>query len=132
MHDTPKIIAGVLIFLSLATFPFWYGKGKTASPPLLPIDTPEIQQLTVKKCIEPASYMAVSHMELLNSWRDAVVRDGHHLYVNREGKKFSISLSQTCLSCHSNKDKFCDACHNYSGVKPNCWSCHVVPKEAQR
>ena len=132
MHDTPKIIAGVLIFLSLVTFPFWYGKGKTAPPPLLPIDTPVIQKLTVKKCIEPAAYMAVSHMELLNSWRDAVVREGNHLYVNREGKKFSMSLSQTCLSCHSNKDKFCDACHGYAGVKPNCWSCHVVPKEAKR
>jgi len=29
-----------------------------------------------------------------------------------------MSLSQTCLGCHSNKEKFCDACHNYSGSSP--------------
>ena len=43
-----------------------------------------------------------------------------------------MSLSQSCLGCHSNKEQFCDACHNYAGVKPNCWSCHIVPKEAKR
>jgi hypothetical protein len=43
-----------------------------------------------------------------------------------------MSLSQGCLGCHSNKEQFCDTCHNYAGVKPNCWSCHNVPKEAKR
>jgi nitrate/TMAO reductase-like tetraheme cytochrome c subunit len=42
-----------------------------------------------------------------------------------------MSLSQTCLGCHSNKEKFCDSCHTYSGVKPNCWNCHVVPQEGR-
>ena len=130
MFDGGKVLPGLVIFLILLTFPFWYGKGRMA-PPALPLDTPEIQKLSVKKCIEPTPFMKASHMELLNQWRDAVVRDGNHLYVNHEGKKFSISLSQTCLGCHSNKEKFCDACHNYSGVKPNCWSCHVVPQEGR-
>ena len=131
MYNPGKIVPGILIFLALVTFPFWYGKGGTAVPPSLPLDTPEIQKLGVKKCIEPTPYMRASHMELINGWRDAVVRDGNYLYVNHEGKKFIMSLSQTCLKCHSNKEKFCDACHNYSGVKPNCWGCHVVPKEIQ-
>jgi len=129
MPDSGKIMAGLIIFLAIATFPFWYGKGKTGSLPPLPLDTPEIQSLKIKKCLEPTAYMRASHMELINSWREAAVRDGQYLYVNHEGKKFSVSLSRTCLGCHANKEKFCDACHNYSGVKPACFSCHVVPKE---
>jgi hypothetical protein len=131
MYDKGKIIAGILIFLALMTFPFWYSGGKTVCPPALPIDTPEIQKLAVKRCIEPAAYMSASHMELIDSWRNAVVQDGKRWYVNREGKKFPMSLSQTCLGCHSNKEKFCDACHSYAGVKPTCFACHVIPKETK-
>jgi hypothetical protein len=130
MFDAGKVLASLAFFLVLLTFPFWYGKGRTA-PPALPLDTPEIQKLSVKKCVEPTAYMKASHMELLDRWRDAVVRDGDRLYANHEGRKFPMSLSQTCLGCHSNKEKFCDACHKYSGVEPKCWSCHVVPQEGR-
>jgi len=41
MYNRGKILAGLVIFLALLTFPFWYGKGRTA-PPALPLDTPEI------------------------------------------------------------------------------------------
>jgi hypothetical protein len=130
MFDTGKVLAGLAIFLTLLTFPFWYGKGRT-TPPVLPLDTPEIRRMSVKECVEPTPYMKASHMELLDVWREAVVRDGNRLYANHEGKKFSMSLSQTCLSCHSNKEKFCDTCHNYSGVKPKCWSCHIALQEGR-
>ena len=131
MFDKGKIIAGLLIFILLWTFPFWYGKRGTASPPALPLDTPEIQKLAVKRCIEPTPYMRASHMELLDRWRDSVVREGNQLYANQEGAKFPMSLSKTCVGCHSNKEKFCDSCHTYSGVKPNCWNCHISPKEGK-
>ncbi len=131
MSDKGKIVSGLIIFLFLCTFPFWYGKGKAISLPPLSLDTPEINKLTVKKCLEPTDYMRASHMELLNSWREAVVREGKHFYVNLEGKTFSMNISLTCLGCHSNKDKFCDACHSFSGVKPKCWSCHLVPGEVK-
>ena len=131
MHNRGKIIGGLLIFLVLLSSPFWYGKGRTAAPPALPLDTPEIQRLAVKECVESTPYMKASHMELLEKWREEVVREGNRLYVNHDGKPFSMSLSRTCLGCHSNKEKFCDACHSYSGVKPACWGCHTVPKEGQ-
>jgi hypothetical protein len=38
------------------------------------------------------------------------------IYVNPEGKLFNMSLSNTCLDCHSNKEKFCDRCHDYASV----------------
>ena len=41
------------------------------------------------------------------------------------------SLTNTCIRCHSNKDKFCDECHHFAGVQPYCWACHVMPKEGK-
>ena len=42
---------------------------------------------------------------------------------------YDISLAGTCMKCHSNKAEFCDRCHDYAGVSPDCWSCHVAPQE---
>ena len=129
MYDAGKIIPGVVIFLGLVTFPMWFGHGKSAPPPELPINTPAIQQLAEKRCLEPTAYMKANHMELLDSWRNEVVREGNRVYVASDGKKYEMSLSHTCMNCHSNKDQFCDRCHNYEGVSPTCWSCHVAPQE---
>jgi len=132
MSDAKKVFIGLIIFLVLLTFPFWYGKGRAVPSLQLKIDTPEIARLAEKKCLEPTAYMRASHMELIDSWREAVVREGQRYYVTSSGKNVTMSLSQSCLGCHSNKEQFCDTCHNYAGVKPNCWSCHNVPKEAKR
>jgi len=126
-----KIIAGLIIFFFLVTFPFFLNMGKVNAKLEPKIDTPEIQKLTEKKCIEPKAFMRAEHMKLLNDWRDAAVRDGQRLYVNAEGKQFTISLQNTCMHCHSNKKKFCDECHNYMAVNPYCWSCHIAPKEKE-
>ena len=64
-------------------------------------------------------------MDLLIRWRDWVVRDGDLKYVASDGKEYVMSLTLTCLECHSNKDKFCDQCHNYVAVAPNCFGCHL-------
>ena len=50
--------------------------------------------------------------------------------VNKKGKEFEMSLSNTCIECHDNKAEFCDRCHNYASVRPYCWDCHIDnPKE---
>ncbi|MFW5810362.1 MAG: sulfate reduction electron transfer complex DsrMKJOP subunit DsrJ, partial [Thermodesulfobacteriota bacterium] len=83
-----------------------------------------------KECIRSTAYMKTEHMQLLDVWRDTVVRDGIRTYVNEVGKEFDMSLSNTCLDCHSNKEKFCDVCHDYASVDPYCWDCHIEnPKE---
>ena len=89
MSDGKKVGIGILVFLILATFPFWYGKGKAIPAFQLKIDTPEIQRLAEKKCLEPTAYMRASHMELIHSWREAVVRDGQRVYCDFGGKKIS-------------------------------------------
>lgn len=125
MYDIGKILTGLIIFLCLITFPVYYGiaSGKAAYRPEPKIVTQE------KQCIEPAQYMRTKHMDLLNDWRESVVRQGNRIYVASDGKQHSISLVSTCLSCHQNKAEFCDQCHNYVGIKPNCWDCHTPPKK---
>jgi len=132
MYDSGKILAGLAIFAMLITFPVWYHLGKATPPPEPDLDTPAIAQLAQKECVEPTDYMRAFHMELLKQWRDWVVRDGKRIYVGQDGKQYVMSLEDTCLKCHSNKARFCDQCHNYVRVQPNCWNCHVVPEEGGR
>ena len=131
LYDGGKIIAGIVVFLIVASVPFWYGRGKAVSPPDLKLDTPAIERLKEKLCVEPAPYMRANHMKLLSAWRESVVREGNRSYKATDGKIYKISLTGTCLECHSNKDKFCDRCHDYAGAKPACWNCHIIPEEVR-
>ncbi|OGW55518.1 MAG: menaquinol oxidoreductase [Nitrospirae bacterium RBG_13_43_8] len=132
MYDGWKIILGLIIFVGIATFPFVYDVGKASIPPPEPkLDTPEIQKMAVKRCVESKSFMAAEHMVMLNDWRDSVVRDGNRIYIANDGKEYVMSLQNTCMKCHSNKTKFCDECHNYMAVTPYCWDCHIAPKEKE-
>lgn len=131
LYGGGKIIIGLIIFFFLVTFPFLLNIGKVNAKPEPKIDTPEIQKMTEKKCVESKAFMRAEHMKLLNDWRDLAVRNGERIYINSEGKQFTISLQNTCMHCHSNKKKFCDECHNYMAVNPYCWSCHIAPKEKE-
>ncbi len=128
MYDSGKIISGLIIFLIIATAPIWYtaASGGTTKGP-----EPEIIT-TEKQCVRDTDYMRHDHMELLNEWRDQVVRGDDRVYTTASGRKFEKSLSNTCMSCHPNKSEFCDRCHNYMGVDPYCWSCHIEPKGGSR
>jgi hypothetical protein len=129
IYDAGKVFTGLALFIVLVAAPIWLSGGKSVSPPEIKIDTPVIQKMAEKRCVESTAFMKAKHMELLVTWRQAVVREGDSVYVASDGKKYWMSLSNTCLHCHSNKDQFCDRCHNYEGVKPACWSCHVVLQE---
>jgi hypothetical protein len=126
-YDRGPVMTGIVIFVILATFPFWYNLGKAAPAPE-PVLTEQAK--AAKTCVEPKEYIIPEHMQLLNVWRDAVVRQGKRTYVSTTGKKYEASLSNTCLDCHSNKAEFCDKCHNYASVSVYCWDCHIEnPKE---
>ena len=127
MNSKVLIVTGVVIFLLIVLFPFWYMRGKAAPAPEVEL-TPKAK--AAQKCVRSTEYMQAEHMQLLDIWRDAVVREGKRIYVNPAGQEFNMSLSNTCLDCHSNKAEFCDRCHNYASVRPYCWSCHIEnPKE---
>lgn len=127
MHNSGRIIGGLVVFMLFITLPFLYNIGKKNKAPEPSIDTPVINQLHEKQCIEPKAFMRANHMKLLNNWRDAAVRDNSRVYVSSSGKSYSISLQNTCMHCHSNKKEFCDSCHTYMSVKPYCWDCHIAP-----
>ena len=95
--------------------------GKTGHLPEPKIDTDATQ------CVMPRDYMRASHMDLLDEWRDDVVReeDPWHVY---DGKRHKKSLVGRCMSGQSNKVEFCDQCHDYVGVEPSCWDCHNAPR----
>ena len=131
MYNGGKIIAGLGIFIVMLAFPLYYNLGKPAAMPEAKLDTPVIMQLQDKQCVESKEYMRANHMQLLNDWRDSVLRDGNLVYENTSGKKYIMSLQNTCMHCHSNKKEFCDSCHTYANVKPYCWTCHIEPKEKE-
>ena len=127
MKDKNFIFGGVIIFIIIATFPFWYNRGKAAPVPELELTA---TAKAAEVCVRSTEYMKAEHMQLLDVWRDAVVRRGDRTYVSPSGKEYNMSLSNTCLDCHSNKAEFCDRCHNYVSVRPYCWDCHIDnPKE---
>jgi hypothetical protein len=122
MSDRKLIIAGIAIFFALFTFPLWFNLGKAAPAPELVLTE---KAKTAKDCVMPTDYMRANHMQVLDLWRHQVVRNGQRIFVNAAGEEFSMSLSNSCLDCHSNKADFCDKCHNYASVTPYCWDCHI-------
>lgn len=126
MYDGGKIIAGLILFFVLLFFPVWYQVGKAAKAP-----EPKLAEKAkeAKECVEPKRYMKTQHMKMLDRWRNEVVRDGSRYYRSSSGKQYYKSLQVTCMECHTSKIKFCDQCHNYMGLKPYCWDCHIAPKE---
>jgi hypothetical protein len=135
MYDKSKIVGGLLIFLGLVTFPIWFtaASGKTGY-------RPELQKAVERShgkngCVEEVEYMKHWHMDLLNLWRDEVVREGKRIYVSSDGTAHEMSLTTGCLRCHADKAQFCDKCHDYLGVSDTasgdnvyCFDCHIVPK----
>ena len=86
-----------------------------------------LPRLTVDKstaCVAPPEVMRRTHMDMLKHRRDRTVHQGV-----RGGDE---SLTR-CLECHASKttgaaigapDAFCQSCHDYVGVKLDCFDCH--------
>lgn len=127
MHDKGKILFGLVVFLVVISFPIWYNlaMGRATYRPEI------VKPADQTSCLRDAAWMRRYHMDMLNSWRDEYVRDNNKMYRAPDGKEYVKSLSNTCLSCHKDKTQFCDRCHNYAGVDPYCWDCHVLPQGVQ-
>jgi hypothetical protein len=123
MNDKPKILVGLAVGLVALTFPFWYtlAAGHGDASPQLDLPAGKTQ------CVERKEYMRAHHMEMLDQWRQEVVREGNaEPYVSRAfGTEHMKSLTKTCImECHANQEAFCDRCHTQAGVRPTCWDCH--------
>lgn len=123
MRERLLILAVLAGFAGIATYPVSraLATGTQAARPRLA--TPERQGA----CVLPAAEMRASHMQLLVEWRDLAVRQGVRSVTMPDGRTWRASLTGTCLQCHDRKDEFCDRCHAYAAVTPECWNCHVIP-----
>ena len=126
------IIAGIAVFLALILFPVWnyfVFSGESVTAPEIKLSD---KAKAAKECVRSKEYMKTEHMQLLDVWRDTVVREAKRVYVSPNGKSYNMSLSSgenSCLGCHVDKAEFCDKCHTYASVAPYCWECHIDPKE---
>ncbi len=123
MYNKGTIIAGLAIFFMVVTFPLWFNLLSAGEPPkpVLPAG--------MNECVKPAAEMRANHMKLLNEWRDDVLRNDGRKSITVGGKEYRKGLQMACMECHTNKETFCDPCHDYASVKPYCWDCHLTPKE---
>ncbi|MBI4777616.1 cytochrome C [Candidatus Desantisbacteria bacterium] len=69
-------------------------------------------------CVKDTAYMRANHMDILKKARVEAVRDG---------KRTSDYSLKNCQTCHTKRDEFCDRCHHFVGVKPECFECHYYP-----
>jgi len=153
MNDKSTIFAGLAVFVVLVVFPIWHALlvGGDAVAPELELPDPSNSALFEKSedyhCVERK--MVARHIGLLDQWRDAVVRgEGQRQYHKSEdfpGKQYEMSLTKTCMGCHTNRETFCYRCHEFANVLPFqplqesaiaqptqrgvlCWDCHIAPK----
>lgn len=124
MYKGGRIILFAVLFCLAALSPFLANAFSASAAPEVSTDTPAIDELQSKECVASTGYMRDSHMQLLDQWRNDVVREGSYEYESASGQVYEKSLDDTCLECHSNREEFCDSCHTYAGVDLYCWDCH--------
>lgn len=108
----PAATAAALLALLAAPL-FYAGCGNAKAP------APQLTKPTnATECVEPAATMRANHMNLLRHERDNIVREGDR------SRKYRI---EGCAQCHTKRAEFCDRCHDYAGVKPECFDCHYLP-----
>lgn len=132
MYNGRNIIIGLLVFAVLISSPFLLNIGQAQEMPDISLDTPAINAMEKKECVESAEFMRLNHPQLLNDWRDRVVREGQTVYLSSSGQEYEMSLENSCLECHSNQTQFCNTCHTYADVDPYCWDCHNASKGADQ
>ncbi len=81
-----------------------------------------------ERCVEETGFMRRNHMELLKHHRDETMH---------KGIRTTRHSLQECIACHAvpgpdgrpvtiaSGKHFCNACHMYAAVSPDCFMCHA-------
>lgn len=88
-------------------------------PGTLGADPPQPEKPKGGQCVRPAEWMRHNHMDFLKHKRSVTVR---------EGQRIRSESLQKCAECHTSHERFCDRCHDYVAVEPDCFECHLYPK----
>lgn len=146
MYNASKVIPGIIVLVVFLCTPILIN---FANLKALPPSDPHIGQARVcttchageagpdeaatsEKCVASAEYMRGYHMKLLDKWRTEKIREMKVNYMSPDGKSYVMSLQRTCLKCHSDYHNFCDRCHQFTGVKLDCFNCHIAGKEEKK
>ncbi|MBF0191222.1 MAG: hypothetical protein HQL99_08850 [Magnetococcales bacterium] len=114
---SPTSLAGRLSrasFLILVLFAAWI-----AAPFSLLAEPPQPEKAVSGPCVRDAEWMRRNHMDFLKHKREETVREG----IAVKSESFVA-----CATCHTSRERFCDRCHAYVAVAPNCFECHQYPK----
>jgi hypothetical protein len=100
--------------------------------PAFAADLPQWPKPRGETCIDSPATMRRDHADMLKHQRDDTLRLGIR------GAKASL---KACVECHSaqaadghavpvnDPGQFCQSCHAYAAVKPDCFECHAtIPK----
>ncbi|MEM4523583.1 MAG: sulfate reduction electron transfer complex DsrMKJOP subunit DsrJ [Archaeoglobaceae archaeon] len=124
MYTKKLAIPLIIVFLALAFGPLAYNVATGSLGYYPEVEKPK------GECVEDPAWMRSNHMLLLQEWRTKAIRygaEGGRIYHSfTYGKEFNASTN-TCWECHVDKTVFCDRCHEYVGIKPECWDCHWSP-----
>ncbi len=124
MYHKKYVIPFILVFLIGFFTPYWYNAMASSFGYEPKIEKPK------GECVEDPKWMTSNHMLLLQQWRTQAIRhgaEGGRTYVSFTYGKVYHASTNTCWECHEDKTKFCDKCHDYIGIKPECWDCHYIP-----
>ncbi|MBF0144084.1 MAG: hypothetical protein HQL57_04725 [Magnetococcales bacterium] len=76
---------------------------------------PQLAKAKGDACVKDRAWMRRNHMDFLKHRRDETVR---------EGIRIRDESLLNCQSCHTSRTEFCDRCHSFVGVQPDCFHCH--------
>ncbi len=128
MTGLSKLMYAALLALTLSAPVMAADSGRVPLP-----NIPEPANGT--KCVEPEDVMRRNHMEYLKAHRDETMHKGIRT------TKYSL---KACIECHAapeasneavaaGKEKaqghFCQNCHQYAGIKIDCFECHASKPE---
>jgi len=94
------------------------------------VPLPNMATYKGEQCVEPAAEMRRNHMKHILHQRDETMHKG--IRTTRHSLK-------NCINCHADpktgsvrgKDGFCESCHAYAAVRPDCFSCHSDKPEQE-
>ena len=88
MYKGGRIIAFAALFCLAVLSPFIVNLANAAPAPETSLDTPAINAQQTKECVASTEYMKDNHMQLLDEWRNDVVRDGSRECESASGQVY--------------------------------------------
>jgi len=130
MLNTYSWVVGLMMIgalLSVPTIVSAHGSSEESSAHRVPI--PVHPEGRGDRCVKDEEFMRRNHMNLILHKRNLTMR---------EGIRTTEHSLKECIKCHADQkpdgsyipvnapDQFCQSCHSYAGIQPDCFECHAT------